>query len=314
MRLDLKICILAMTSILCGCASTLDVDNTVAIAPYHIANGGRIVIEVRVNDRGPFHFAMDTGASISVIFDGLRKQLELEPKAGDSVIIHGLVASGRFPLLDISHLQVGRETWVEPRIASLPGETAAGAEIEGVLGIDFLRRYAVGFSTTDRVLRLYAPDHVRKRSYRGWLSIPLESVKIGEKDTQLYFFEIDINGEKVPALFDLGAGLNMINWPAARFLQLTSEGHRRGELLSGAIESKPVMARFNAAEVTTAGIRWENEAFLVADLAIFATLKKDDSPFVILGSGFFNQRDFIIDFARNRLLVKASMDEVAASQ
>jgi hypothetical protein len=35
---------------------------------------------------------------------------------------------------------------------------------------------------------------------------------------------------------------------------------------------------------------------------------------VILGSGLFNQRDFIIDFVRNRLLVKASMDEVAASQ
>jgi len=310
MKLTLKIGILATTIVLCGCASTLDVDSAVAITPYQIANGGRIVVDVRVNGQGPFHFALDTGASISVIFDSLRQKLELETVAGQSVLIHGLVSSGRFPLLGVSHLQVGSEQWVEPRIASLPGEAASNADIDGVLGIDFLRRYAVGFSIENRVLSLYPPDRVSDSSYRGWVSVPLESVRIGATDTALYLLEIEIGGQKVPALFDLGAGLNMINWPAARFLQLVPEGRKRRELLSGALESTPVIARLNAGKVTTAGIRWKNEVFLIADLAIFATLQRDDSPFVILGSGLFNQRDFMIDFVRNRLLVKTSMDEV----
>jgi aspartyl protease len=314
MKPNLRTCILAIAVILCGCASTLDVDSAVAIAPYHIGNGGRIVVEVRVNDQGPFHFALDTGASISVVFDRLRRQLELESVAGESIIIHGLVDSGLFPLLSISRLQVGRETWLDPRVASLPGETAAGADFDGILGIDFLQQYAVGFSTEDRVLRLYSPQQIRDKSYRGWASVPLKAVNIGARNTALFFFETEFGGQKVPALFDLGAGLNMINWPAAHFLRLAPEGHKRGELLSGALESTPVMARFNAAEVSTAGIRWQNEAFLVADLAIFATLGKDDSPFVILGSGLFNQRDFLIDFVRNRLLVKTAMEEVLVSQ
>lgn len=309
-----NICFLAATIVLCGCASTLVVDSAVAIAPYHIADGGRIVVEVRVNDQGPFNFALDTGASISAIFDRLRKKLDLKSVVGEPVVIHGLVTSGQYSLLGISQLQVGRETWVAPRIASLPGETLTRAGIDGVLGIDFLRRYAVGFSTEDGVLRLYPPDQVRDKSYKGWASVPLELQSIGDSGTALYFLEIEIGAQVVPALFDLGAGLNMINWPAARFLRLTPEGHKRGELLSGALESTPVMARFNAAEVTTTSIRWQNEAFLVADLAIFATLHQDDRPFVILGSGLFNQRDFIIDFVRNRLLVKASMDEVDAPQ
>ena len=310
MKLKLTICIVAMTTVLCGCASTLDVDSAVAIAPYHIGNGGRIIVEVRINDQGPFRFALDTGASISVVFDSLGKKLGLASVAGESVVIHGLVDSGRFPLLVISHLQLGRETWLNPRIAWLPGDTAAVADIDGVLGIDFLRRYAVGFSIEDRVLRLYSPEQIRDKSYRGWAAVPLEPVNIGERGTALYFFETEIEGHNVPAMFDLGAGLNMINWSAARFLGLTPEGRKRGELLSGALESTPVMARFNAAEVTTAGIRWQNEAFLVADLAIFTTLQKEDSPFVILGSGLFNQRDFLIDFVRNRLLVKTAMKEV----
>jgi len=312
MEPNLKICILAIAVILCGCASTstFQVDSAVAIAPYTIADGGRIVVDVRVNGQGPFHFALDTGASISVVFDSLRQELELEAVAGESVLIHGLVSTGRYPLLRISRLQVGRETWVDPRIVSLPGETAAGAEIDGILGIDFLRNYAVGFSVEDRVLRLYPPDQVSDSSYRGWVSVPLEPTNIADRGTVLYLLEIEIDGEKVPALFDLGAGLNMLNWPAARFLHLVPKDPKRRQLLSGALESTPVVARFNAREVKTAGIRWEKEVFLVADLTIFATLQKDESPFVILGSGLFNQRDFMIDFVRNRLLVKTSMDEV----
>ncbi len=313
MKLDLKILLLATVFVLCGCDGTLNQDSALAIAPYHIVNGGRIVIDARVNDQGPFHFALDTGASISIVFDELRNQLELETASGNSVTIQGVVASGQFPLVSISRLQVGREIWADPRIASLPGETAASAKIDGILGIDFLRRYAVGFSTEDRVLRLYPPNLVRDRSYRGWAVVPLERVNIGESGAALYFFEIEISGKKLPALFDLGAGLNMINWPAARSLRLAPVDRRVKEVLSGALESTPVVARLNAKEVRTASIRWRNEVFLVADLEIFATLQQDDSPLVILGSGLFNQRDFVIDFVRNRLLVKVAMDEVDES-
>ena len=62
----------------------------------------------------------------------------------------------------------------------------------------------------------------------------------------------------------------------------------------------------------TAGILWRNEEFTVADTEIFTVLSQGDSPLAILGFGFLSQRDFVIDFVRNRLLVyiaKAEMDE-----
>ncbi|MEE8307541.1 MAG: retroviral-like aspartic protease family protein [Gammaproteobacteria bacterium] len=313
-HLDPKILSSAMVFILCGCASTFDQDNALAIAPYHILIDGRIVVEARVNDQGPFRFALDTGSSISVVFDELRNKLELEVVPGQWVTIHGAVASGKFPLLSVSRLQVGREIWADPRIASLPGETAAGATIDGLLGIDFLRGYAIGFSTKERIVRLYPPDLVSNRSYRGWAIVPLKPVNVTESGAALYFFEIEIDGQKVPALFDLGAGLNMINWPAARLLRFEPVGRREDELLSGALESTPVVAKINAKDVKTASIRWRDEEFLVADLEIFTMLPQGDSPLVILGSGLFNQRDFVIDFVRNRLLVKVAMDEVDNSR
>ncbi|MFQ5548833.1 MAG: hypothetical protein ACE5FV_11105, partial [Woeseia sp.] len=69
-----------------------------------------------------------------------------------------------------------------------------------------------------------------------------------------------------------------------------------------------------AAEVRTARVRWRDEVFAIADLRIFATLRRGDSPLAILGSGLFNQRDFVIDFVRNRLLVKVAMDEMDSLQ
>jgi hypothetical protein len=304
---------LAAVFVLSGCASVLDLDHALAIAPYHIEGSGRIVVEARVNGQGPFDFALDTASTISAVFYELRDKLELEPIPGKAVIVHGAVASGRFSLLNISRLEIGGEIWADPRIVSLPGENAAGASIDGLLGVDFLRRYAVGFTTADRVVRLYPPDLVARRSYRGWASVPLEAKPVRGSGAALYFIDIEIDGWKIPAIFDLGAGLNIINWAGARSLGVVPLVMRRDDQISGALEDLPITARLEAEEVTTSSIRWRNEIFSIADLEVFETLMLRDSPAVILGAGLFTQRDFIIDFVRSRLLVRVAMDEAAAN-
>jgi predicted aspartyl protease len=308
-----RIFVLGWVFALSACASVLDLDGALAIAPYHVEYGGRIVVEARVNGQGPFDFALDTGASISAIFDELRDELALEPIPGAKIIVHGAVASGQFPLLDINLLELGREVWANPRIVSLPGDTAAGARIDGLLGIDFLRRYAVGFSTQDRVVRLYPPDLVAGRSYRGWASVPLQAEPIGKSGAALYFIDIEMDGRKIRAVFDLGAGLNIVNSPGVRSLGLAPSKLRRRDVFSGALESATIVVQLEVDEVRTAGIRWRNEVFLIADIEIFETLMLDDSPAAILGAGLFTQRDFIIDFPRRRLLVRVAMDEIEGS-
>lgn len=304
----LKILELAAVVALSGCAGVLDLDDALAIAPYHIEDSGRIVVEAHVNGQGPFDFALDTGSTISAVFDELRDKLELDPIPGQTVIIHGAIASGRFSLLNVGRIEVGGEVWAGPRVVSLPGKTAAGASIDGLLGVDFLQRYAVGFSTRDRVVRLYPPALVARRSYRGWTSVPLEAEPVGESGAALYFVDIEIEGRKIPAVFDLGAGLNMINWAGARSLGIVPPEIRGDDQISGALESTPDVARFDAKEVKTASVRWRNERFLIADLEIFETLMLRDSPAMIVGAGLFTQRDFVIDFARSRLLVKLAAD------
>lgn len=303
----------AIGLVLCGCARTLSQEGALTVVPYDLQDSGRIIVDVQINDRGPFPFALDTAASISFIFDKVRNELGLETVPETSATVRGLVASGRFPLVGVDRLQVGSEIWSDIELVSLPGETDATAGIAGILGIDFLRRYGVGFSTRDRVVHLYPPHLVRNRSYIGWASVPLAPFSIGESTEPLYLLEVEIGGRTLPALFDLGAGLNMMNPSGARFLRLVPADAEESTVLSDVLESTPLLVRLKSEAVTTADIHWQNEEFLIADLEIFSTLMRKDSPLAILGAGLFNQRDFVIDFDRNRLLVRVAMGEVDES-
>ena len=309
MKLNYRVIWLIPVFLLSGCASVLDEDGALATARYGIEKDGRIVVDVRVNGQGPFHFALDTGASISVVFDTVSDELALEPVPGKPLMIHGILESGEFPLVNVNRLELGREAWLDPRVVSLPGNAVAGTGIDGILGVNFLRRYAVGFSTRERVVRLYPPERVSRRSYKGWTVIPLKPQYVGTSGAAIYVFEITVNEQEVPAMFDLGSGVNVLNWAAAKSLGLEPIATREDAELSGAIERAPIAARLRIKEVTTERVSWRNEQFMVADLEVFATLMRRDTPFALLGAELFNQRDFIIDFTRSRLLVRFAMDE-----
>ena len=301
---------LAAVFILSGCATTLDLDGALTVVPYRIERDGRIVVEAAVNGAGPFEFVLDSAATISAVFDRLGDQLSLEIIPGQVVRIRGAVASGEYPLVDVDHLTFGTETWDTPRVVLLPSDSAAVSDLDGLLGLDFLGRYAVFFSAGDRVIRLYPPALVARQSYRGWSSIPMNVRSISRGGPAVYVLDIEIDGHAIPAVFDLGAGVNMINWKGARSLGIRRPLTGKNQVIVGAIDSMIFLARLDAREVTTAGIRWHNEKFAVADLEIFETLMIADRPTAILGATLFTQRDFIIDFQRNRLLVNVGQQEV----
>lgn len=308
-----KIAIIGLLTTLSACATStkpLVLGEALAVTPYRTESNGRIVISAHINEQGPYRFLLDTGASISSTFDHLRSKLDLPARDEQSIVIHGLIASGTFPLIEVSGIRIGEQNWDNPRIVSLPGKTDSSDNIDGILGLDFLQRYAVGFAAGEQVIRLYDPTVVSDENYRGWASVPLNKLSVDTGLAALYFLDVQIGESDVTALFDLGSNQNLINWPGAYALPLTKVKRHARKVLSGALERSTSMARFEAPELKTSGIRWKREEFLVADLEIFQTLNMENTPFVILGSGLFNQRDFVIDFARSRLLVKVSMKEM----
>jgi len=296
--------------LMAACAAPLDQDEALTVLPYEIRPGGKIGVDVRVNMKGPFRFVVDTAASGSFITPQLADELSLERVPGLEALVFGAVASGRFPIVDVARLEIGAVVLTDTRLTVLPEAATAAATIDGILGADFLRHYAIGFDVRERSLRLYSPDIIGARTYRGWEPLPMTGMVFGNSLEPLHFVEITIGDRKVPALFDLGAGISILNSPAARHLQLTTiSGEERGEF-SGAIGSETITARLSSQALNTGPVRWRHETFLISDPAIFTTLGYADDPLAIIGSGLFLQRDFIIDFTRERLLVRTAMSEI----
>lgn len=295
---------------LAGCARPLVFDGSLATVPFDTRAGGRVVIGVELNGRGPYRFAVDTAATGSFLFSHAREALGLDPIPGSLATVHGAVASGTFPVLGVERLAIGRVVWANARLIALPGDTGATATIDGVLGADFLRRYSVGLAAREGTLRLYAPDTIGAGSYRGWSAIPIEPEFIGESQEPLHFLELTVEGRSVPALFDLGAGSSVLSPAAARALRLEAVRPDQAGQFSGAVGNEPVVVQLSRQPVSTGSVEWRNETFVIADLTIFGTLRRVGDALAVLGSGLFLQRDLIIDFPRDRLLVRDEMTEL----
>ena len=290
-----------------GCASVLDQQGAAVAVPYRVSDTGHIVVEVGIDGTGPYDFAIDTAASISVVFDERIEQLDAHSAMEGHVGVHGMVASGRFPALRIDRLELNGEVWTDARMAVLPSDSPASSGIDGILGVDILRRYAVGFSTEDQVLRLFPPQLVSARSYRGWVTVPLRTMRIGKAKASFLVFDMVINNVEIPSILDLGASINLFNWRAANMLDVRAPRADKDKTLSGAIEGTAITGLVMVEILTIGNLRWRNEEFVVADTGLFDLLGLGDRPRAIVGSGLFLSRDFIIDFDRNRLLIKADM-------
>ena len=298
---------LAATLLISGCASelVLDKDGAVALIPHRVSSSGHIVVQTTLNGNGPFDFALDTGASISVVFEDTLREAALEPVPGDQVRVQGMTGSGSYPVTSVARLQVGTEVWGPARLALLPGTSPITRHVDGILGVDFMSRYAVAYSQQDRVIRLYPRELVRERSYAGWHSIPLFELRIADGNVTAYAFEMFIGGVRIPTIFDLGANSNLMNGRAARSFGIRPRRSRSGTGVDGAFGATIVATELFVWQPTIGSTRWQRSSFLVADFPIFEALNLHKMPAAIAGTSLLEDRDFIIDFAGKRLLVSS---------
>ena len=271
---------------LSGCAGELvvDRDGALAVIPRQIGDTGHILVDVMLNGRGPFEFALDTGASISVVFERCRSAARIDPAGDETVYLLGVAGAGRYPLGNVARVSIGSETWDDARLALMPSEGPVAERIDGILGLDFLSRYAVHSSRRERVIRLYPRALVAERSFRGWSTIPLIDLHVGAGDLTMPGFDIHIDAERVPALFDLGATVNLMNRSAARRLNITVRRPRDVPEVWGVTGDTQILTELIVRRLRIANMHWRNRTFLIGDFPVFEALGIDSRPAAIAGT------------------------------
>ena len=94
---------------------------------------GRIVVPVRIDGKGPFHFLLDTGASGSMISPRLVEVLGLVAGPGKLERVEGVTGTQPLPWVLIRRLRVGRIVKTDVRMPICTGPIMR--HLEGILGM-----------------------------------------------------------------------------------------------------------------------------------------------------------------------------------
>jgi predicted aspartyl protease len=118
--------------------------------------GAALVVQVRVNDSGPFPFVLDTGATLTCVDETLARELNLPEAAGVVGVGGGVRGLGALRLVEIERVSLGAAT-----VRGLRGCTLdlaqmqkAGLTVRGLLGLNFLKPYRLTIDFPSKRLEL----------------------------------------------------------------------------------------------------------------------------------------------------------------
>lgn len=133
----------------------------VARVPFEM-NGNSLFLQARVNGSGPRWFILDTGAGVSVLNTSTVRSLGL--KVGQSGTVNGAGGVAESAQVRGLTFDVGGALVKDVNAAATPlaqFENAGGRAVDGILGVEFFRRYVVEIDYEARQLSVYEPGGYR---------------------------------------------------------------------------------------------------------------------------------------------------------
>lgn len=239
---------------------------------------GRMAATLTLNDQGPFHFLLDTGATHSVITQRTAARLNLTEDPISDVMIRGVNGSLRAPTTLISTLSAGALQLHNLRTPILSG--AVLGELDGILGMNALAGMKV---TAD-----FARQQIRISEANGQPAADgLEVVEFDHLSQRLVRVDGRIGRTKVNIVVDTG-GAHTLGNPALLKALLRETRSYPGDLgttrvVDATDTSWPALyARVPLVRMDSIGIR--NLEITFGEFPVFKTWGIDDRPSLLLGT------------------------------
>ena len=143
-----------------GPLARMPADSAAGEVPF--TGNAAMVVPVHINGVGPLNFALDTGATLTCVDRAVASRMELPETRGLPGITAGAAAVGEIRVVILDSLRVGGAGMIElpACVVELAHARQVGVEIDGLLGLNFLRAYRVGIDFDRRILSLTNPSAV----------------------------------------------------------------------------------------------------------------------------------------------------------
>jgi predicted aspartyl protease len=284
--------------------------------PYRIDYHGRLVTDVYVNGQGPFQFLIDTASSRSLIFEHVRRQLNLTQSQPGRMTVYGINDVADVMPVKPHELQVAGETIPDLLMGVLPDSEAD--DPDGILGVDVLSHYFVVLDRGTMRLKLLPPADTSAAAYRDWSEVELMPRPLKKFPIQFWYLRARFNDRDITSLFDLGASMTMLNWGAAEQLGVHKSRFRSygppPALLQDVLGKEAPAVRADGLEVRLPGKTWFKQSAMIADAPVFSYFDLEEKPSAIVGLDLLRNNSLAIDFAGHRLYLGPTISRTAEEE
>ena len=251
---------------------------------------------VSINGQGPFSFLLDTGANVSCVSNRLMERLSL--KSGGSAPVHTVVGVRERPIVTLAQLQVGPRSRRNVRAPALP---IKGAEVDGVLGVDWLKGQRLVLDFKGQKLEITRSRHDANEPGK------VVVVPARRRKGQLTIVDADLSGRRISAIIDSGAQGTLCNGRLRDLVR--AQERRRGraepprfvkmETLAGeTFQGESIFLPF----LRLGGLHLGNVPVTYADMHVFKIWDLQDSPALVIGMDLLQQFEQVsLDFGRSRV-------------
>jgi Aspartyl protease len=266
------------------------------VAPTRRDQIGRIWAPVYINDRGPFRFVLDTGASTSAITNPVAVALGVTTNLSPSITLRGATGSTLVPAVKIDSLVVGDLLLTSKRVPIIPN-ALGGAE--GVLGTEglFDKRIYIDFRRDLIVIK-------RSRNERpepDFATIPVKFLH-GKLLTTMAL----MGNVPVLAIIDTGAQTTVANLAARdALLRRGRSAEPTIDEIIGATEEVEIGEGYATPPIVIGGITIRSSHVTFGDMYIFKQWKLLDQPTILIGMDVLGLLDtLVIDYQRKELQLR----------
>ncbi|MGA7712511.1 MAG: aspartyl protease family protein [Rhizomicrobium sp.] len=282
--------------------------NALVDQPYVVGYGDRLATAVFIDGKGSITLLLDTASSRTILYKRASIQAGLQPLPGERVTVYGLTGVLKAPAIRLQELRISDERVDGLTVAALPNPSTEDTAVDGILGLDVLERYCVVLDRTQQRLRLFPRAAGTPMPYSAWPSVPLLPRSVTAFPFDLWYIDAQFSKYnqgvvRTTALFDLGAGVTIINWQTAHRFNLRKWGlaaPTTREVQDGLGERSPV-ARLSGLWISIGSRDWLDQDVLIADPPVFDLLALNDKPTAIIGPGLLKNVSLAIDFQNRHL-------------
>ena len=277
--------------------------------PYKQFGKGVFVIDISVGQLGPKPFLLDTGATRSAVFEELANELSLVPLGKEAVMVHGMTAKDLKQKSKLDSISIGPHEYRNVSVVILADrkEKASNSVLpQGLIGMDILSKFRLYVDGSEKMIYLIPVALPELKPPPYWRKIQLIKNPYSEIDYGLHFFEMRVGNKLVPALFDSGSEINIVNWNSVHFPQLKAMRRRLREkwVIDGAIGEFDPVTVVNMVNFRSGQKRWDRREFFVMDFDNLGILGVETQPFIIAGANLFAGGSFYVDFETDQLIVR----------